>query len=176
MDRKTIRKADSRFRLARRSINNLMRAEKFEDFEDSWYQFICAAKSVHTVLELGSKGNPKSRQWMDGKNTFRNNDPLLQYIYQSRNDNEHGLDTGLDASPGPLAIGAAGPGYSRAMNISGTVGPGGGLRVTSLDGKPVRIEQKAGQILLKEVRGGIEKRSILRRLPISAVLFPTLPR
>lgn len=76
----------------------------FEDFTDLWFTFLTAFKSTYTALEQGSKISPQSRQWFGAKSTLRRGDELLQYLYQARNDEEHGLDQGTKAVPGRMTL------------------------------------------------------------------------
>jgi hypothetical protein len=154
MNHQAITKAQSRLRVAKKAASDLDTCENFEAFDDVWYTFLTAAKNIYTVLEQGAKGSPQSRQWFAGKQRERRADPLLQYIYQARNDDEHGLDPVVKRIPGRMEIGRQAPGYS--SNISGT-----NLRIVkgdisydtlvSHDGKPILIEQEPARVLLAKV-------------------------
>ncbi len=50
-----------------------------------------AFHGIYTVLKIGSKTSPQSRQWYGEKAQERNKDPLLLYLNQARNADEHGL-------------------------------------------------------------------------------------
>ena len=141
MDVKAIIKAKSRLRVAEKALAELAASQRYEEFSDTWYTFLVATKNVYTVLEQGSKVTPQSRQWFASVRQARKDDELLQYLFEARNDDEHGLENSTEHVPGRLAIGVAREGYSTSVRLNGTIGPGGSLNVESLDGKPVLIEQ-----------------------------------
>lgn len=141
VDVKAIIKAKSRLRVAEKALAELAASQQYEEFSDTWYTFLVATKNVYTVLEQGSKVTPQSRQWFANVRQARKDDELLQYLFEARNDDEHGLDNSTEHVPGSLAIGVAREGYSNSVRLNGTLGPGGSFNVESLDGKPVLIEQ-----------------------------------
>lgn len=152
MDGKGIEKARSRLRVAQKAAAELYGCKTHNEFTDTWYSFLTAAKNVYTVLEQAAKVSPQSRQWFGRKASERRADELLQYLYEARNDDEHGLEPISRHESGSLAIGVAKPGFSNAMRIGGMIGPGGSLQVESLDGKPILIEHIPSRFLLNEVR------------------------
>ena len=81
----------SRLRICRSSLSDLREASSIEDFGDHWHVFLVAWKGIYTALEQGSKGSPQSRQWFGRKKAERKSDPLLQYLFEARNDESHGL-------------------------------------------------------------------------------------
>ena len=91
MNPKAITIAESRLRSASRAYAELCAAEDFETFADHWTSFLVAWKGVYTVIEQGAKVSPQSRQWFAVKKAERIADPLLQYLFEARNDEEHGL-------------------------------------------------------------------------------------
>lgn len=157
MDIKAINKAKSRLRVAKDALSALSKSCTYEDFTDKWYVFITAFKSIYTSLEQGAKISAQSRQWFGGKQNLRRSDDLLQYIYQARNDDEHGLEQATEFVEGALKIGVTKPGYSNSMRIDGTLGPGGNLRVQSRDSKPVLIEHTIPHVKLINVTDRAKK-------------------
>lgn len=83
--------AQSRLRIARSAVETAKNASSFDEFSDAWFIFLTAWKGIYTVLEQGSKESPKSRQWFGGKKAERKKTTLLQYLFEARNDEEHGL-------------------------------------------------------------------------------------
>ena len=73
-------------------------------FSDAWYLFLTAAKNVYTILQQGSKTTPQSRQWFGGKKQERKTEPLLQYLFQARDDDEHGLANVTEHVPGEMSL------------------------------------------------------------------------
>jgi hypothetical protein len=122
----------------------------FETFTDLWYTFLTAAKNVYTTLKKGAK-SPQDRQWFGGKENERRTDPLLQYVFQARDDDEHGLDEIAEHVNASLGIGVRKEGYATGV-ILNTL-PDGRLHVQSTDGLPVLIESRAAHVRLKAVTG-----------------------
>lgn len=60
-------------------------------FEARWADFLMAANGVYTKLEQGSKGNEKSGCWFKRQRSNQKQDPLLRYLRQARNAEEHGI-------------------------------------------------------------------------------------
>lgn len=149
------RKARQRLRQAKKSSVELRFARTFEDFEDAWLNFLLHAKGVYEQLGVACKGNAKAMQWLGAKKSERRNDQLLQYVYQSRNYAEHDPGSGARLNPGYLAIGKNLPGASSSIRFDGNLTTG--LKVTSLDGLPIALEQKADSVDLLPVtaRGGV---------------------
>ena len=56
-----------------------------------WTDFLLAHNSVFSCLEQGAKTESRSRQWFGKKKRERREDPLLQYLHQARNADEHGI-------------------------------------------------------------------------------------
>lgn len=156
MDAKAITKAKSRLRVAGKALAELSLCKEYQEFSDTWYTFLGAAKNVYTVLEQGAKASAQSRQWFGGVKQFRKDDELLQYLFEARNDDEHGLECSTEHVPGSLAIGVSKPGGSNTMVFNGTFGPGGSMNVTSLDGKSVLIEKTLphARLIAVNARGG----------------------
>lgn len=143
MEPKAIAKARSRLRVAEKALNELAESQDYQTFSDTWYTFLVAWKNIYTALEQGSKVSPQSRQWFGAKKQERKGDELLQYLFEARNDDEHGLNDSTELEPGEIAISAGKPGYSgnfhiRSMRFNGAGYPS--IDATSNDGKPILIE------------------------------------
>lgn len=151
MDPKGILKAKSRLRVAEKAARELNDCKSHDDFTDTWYSFLTASKNIYTVLEQAAKVTPQSRQWFGSKSKERRADELLQYLYEARNDDEHGLEPISRHEPGYLSIGVAKAGFSTSMRID-TSDPRGSINVESLDGKPILIQHKPSSFTLIEVQ------------------------
>lgn len=92
MDLKGVTKAEARLRLARTHASALRACKSHDEFTDTWYQFLVTYKNVYTALEQAAKGSAQSRQWFGGKKNERRDDPLLQYLFQARDADEHGIE------------------------------------------------------------------------------------
>lgn len=125
-----------------------------EAFHDAWYTFLTATKNIYESLKKGANGTtPQSRQWYGSKARERKDDPLLQYVYEARNADEHGLSSSVKRNPGSVRLGVARPGFSSALQFDGVIGgPNTNLRVTSLDGKPIAVGVTLPHVILVPVR------------------------
>jgi hypothetical protein len=156
MDPKAIEKARSRLRVAEKAIRELEKAANHQEFSDSWYSFLTAAKNVYTSLEQGSKMSARSRQWYGAKKRERKNDALLQYLFQARDDDVHGLNPVTVLDPGRLVVGAFKPGMSNSIDAhisTDEMGRPTIHKLKSLDRKPILIEDRAPHTKLGTVTG-----------------------
>ena len=151
MDPQALTKARSRLRVAKKAAEDLISCEDYNSFTDIWYTFLTASKNIYTVLEQGAKTSAKSRQWFEEKRKKRRGDALLDYIYQARNDDEHGLLPVAEDVPGGISIGVNKEGYSERIVFNKA--PGGPLHATSMDGKPILVQQVLPHVRLSQVRG-----------------------
>lgn len=149
------RKAAQRLKLSKKAAVDLRFARTFDEFEDAWLTFLLHAKGVYVQLKAACKGNAKAMQWLGAKNAERRNDALMQYVFQSRDFAEHEPGAGARLEPGSLAIGVSSPGMSTSVRLDGSFETG--LKVTSMDGKPIKIVNTPTHIKLLPVtaRGGI---------------------
>jgi hypothetical protein len=156
MDPKAITKAESRLRIAMKAAAELRQCNQYDVFTDTLYQFISAAKNIWTALEQGAKDTPQCRQWFGAKAKERRGDELLQYLFEARNDDEHGLEPVTVRVPGSLGIGVAKPGFSNSMVINSMNFDGAGriahFDAASLDGKPILIEETLPHAKLADIR------------------------
>ncbi|UVK53333.1 hypothetical protein DBIPINDM_006816 [Mesorhizobium sp. AR02] len=166
MNQSAVEKAKGRLRVAQKALAALRSSRTFDDFSDSWYVVLTSSKNVYTVLEQGAKGSPQSMQWLGSKKQVRKSDPLLQYMFEARNDDEHGLGSAVHLEPERHDIGISGEGDSNSIRLDGgpfrdvvmtnfatAIGFVGGpppadLRVTSLDGKPVKVRRTPSTTVL----------------------------
>jgi hypothetical protein len=168
MDPKALKKAQLRLGVATENAEALKAATTMQKFDEKWYIFLHAAKGVYTTLKEGAKASPQSRQWFGQANEFRKNDELLRYIWEARNDDEHGIEEQTERVPPSLLLGISENGSSRFMqdqygNILGNVSVSAyQLRgpipkaskmpvLTALDGKPVRSSYQPDRVVLRPV-------------------------
>jgi hypothetical protein len=153
MNPKAVEKAKSRIRVAEKALSELTACPDYPTLTDTWYTFLVSAKNVYTVLEQGAKVSPQSRQWFGAKANERKNDELLQYMFQARNDDEHGLEDVTKLKPGSVAIGVNAPGFSN--------------HIIAQD-----ITINNGQISIRDVQSGDERPVLIEVTPPSAHLVP----
>lgn len=80
---------------------------------------------------------------------------MLQYLFEARNDDEHGLEPITEHKRGALAIGVNKPGFSREMKLEMRIGFADGnnyINATPLDGKPILFEHTPDTFALSAIR------------------------
>ncbi len=110
-----IEKAERRLQRARECLDQLKSPKNLQEFLLVWTDFLLALNGVYTCLEQGAKSSPQSRQWFGQKKRFRKEDPLLQYLHQARNADEHGLSP-VSKNKLPTAIITPGTGNPEAVS------------------------------------------------------------
>ena len=96
-------KAQGRLRLAQRAFRTLQKIEAEPDaFDEHWVDFLIHWKGTYTKVQQAAKETPQEMQWFGGVNHERRNDPLLRWLYEARNDEEHGLITSATNQPAVL--------------------------------------------------------------------------
>ena len=93
MDTKAIQKAHRRLEMSTFQLERVGATTTYEDFEREWYFFLVAAKSIFGILEKGSLSAPESKA--SNRKEFRRlmEIPLVEYFFEARNDDEHGIET-----------------------------------------------------------------------------------
>jgi hypothetical protein len=99
-------KARRRLEKASMCLKRMEDSGSFDEFESAWTDFLIALNAIHTSLEQDAKTSPQSRQWYGGKKVVRRKDPLLSYLHQARNADEHGIEPIAAHKPGGVKIGA----------------------------------------------------------------------
>jgi hypothetical protein len=100
--RKRLQQASDRLERAKASAN-------YDDFESAWGDFLVLLDRVRSSLKAGAKENPTSRQWFGGweKNKAAK-DPLLAYLQESRNTDEHTTEPIATHVPGGVNVESGG--------------------------------------------------------------------
>lgn len=101
-------KARKRLSQAREHLAAIRSAGSYEQFEKDWYQLLICANAVDGILEFSASKDNKSRPWYGKKVNIRRGDPLLNYMHQARNADEHGLEDVTEYVPGRRTIGSTG--------------------------------------------------------------------
>lgn len=139
MKKAAIDKATRRLEDARRAIQRIEKAHYYNEFESAWAEFLTAFNAIYNILSAGARNHLKSQPWLGRKIKQRRDDPLLRYLKQARDTEEHGLEPVTELEPGYISIGAqGGPVHIRSLeidgqgNISGDIStPGGGSLVVT---------------------------------------------
>lgn len=96
MQDNSIRHAKLKLDKAKESALLLKNSKVFADSEVYWCDFLIASSTIFSKLEQGSKVYPKSKGWFDNIKHLRKNDPLLKYIHQARNCDEHTIENVIE--------------------------------------------------------------------------------
>lgn len=152
MDQKALEIAKSRLRVAQRALADAKSAiDNPTLFAEHWFVFLTAWKSIYTVLEQGSKASPQSRQWYGGKKAERRDDPLLQYLFEARNDEAHGLAITVRHTDGGYL-------FKATTDIES-------MRIRMVDGHPVPVDDEGNVVgeLIQQTPPGPELQHVNAR-------------
>ena len=138
MKKAAIIKAQRRLDKARKALENVAHSTNHDDFESAWTDLLISLNTIMTVLEKGAKDSPQSRQWFGGKKKEVRTDPLLRYLVQARNADEHGLEKVSEHVPASLSVGRG----NRFVHIEYVKFDHLGrmsAKFTALDGRPLDV-------------------------------------
>lgn len=153
MNPKGIAKARSRLRIAKKAFADLDGCRTPDEFGDTWFTFLVGAKGVYTALEAGAKVSPQSRQWFGAKSHERKQDPTLQYVFQARDDDMHGIEPITMFEP---------PNFTFSDNIKdsrivvveeGILGGKVHLDITHTDDEPYMVQGHPARMRMRPVKG-----------------------
>ncbi|SFK52732.1 hypothetical protein SAMN04488518_10652 [Pseudovibrio ascidiaceicola] len=126
------------------------------------------------------KGSERTEQAFKRLKAERKKDPLMQYLHQARNAEEHSIQEVTETVPGATTIGGGGPEFSKAFRASFSINNGvlGGVggnppEISPLDGKPVLIKQIGPQVKLKSVTNYGKKYPVPREHKGKEIEIPT---
>lgn len=100
MKKVAVEKAKKRMLEASHYFHLLDGPMTFEQFEQRWSAFLNAINRAFLAIDAGARDDAKTRTWWSKKKHEWKNDPLLQYLHQARNTDEHGLDPLAELAPG----------------------------------------------------------------------------
>lgn len=149
MHEQHVKKAELRLLGAKIALEELAAEQPYGVFQSRWFNFLMAWKGIYTQLEQASKANQASLDWFVQKKDERLADPLLRYLYEARNDDEHGLEEPTKLVPGSVSIGVSREGYSNRMVFN--TNAYGQLVAESLDGLPLLTEIVSPHVTLSPV-------------------------
>src|SRR4051812_44063271 len=104
MEKAAVTKARARWEKANAALEGLKSSQSPVAAASEWADYLLALNAIHSALEAGSKSDPSSRGWFGGKKGTQNGDPLLSYLRQARNAEEHGLAEVIEHVPGGVSI------------------------------------------------------------------------
>jgi hypothetical protein len=100
MKREAVDKAKKRMKDALDYFMALDGEMTYEQFEQRWSSFLNAINRAFLAIEAGARDNARTRTWWSKKKHEWKKDPLLQYLHQARNADEHGLEPLSKMAPG----------------------------------------------------------------------------
>ncbi len=104
MDAQAVEQAKVRLKRAAKALEALKSAAGYEEAEEAWSDFLLAASTIYTKLEQGSKSNGKSAGWYGRKKNERRRDPLMRFLHQARNSDEHGIERVAERGGNPREL------------------------------------------------------------------------
>jgi hypothetical protein len=104
MDKAAVDAARACLERARDDLGGMRNADSFAKLEKAWSDFLVMANRVYAKLEQGAKVNGTSRGWFGRKKHERRKDPLLSYIKNARDVDEHGLQRITEQAAGRIGV------------------------------------------------------------------------
>jgi hypothetical protein len=83
--------ANIRLNKAEKALIDLQKANNKEDAEFAWIDYLVATGSIFSKLENGSKKSETGKSWFEDRKRERKTDPLLRYLHEARNSDQHGI-------------------------------------------------------------------------------------
>ena len=143
MNELIIEKAKLRLEIAEAAVARLDGEAEFRRFWKAWDEFLRNWAAIYNVFEAGlKKESPQTRQWFNGKKHERKKDHLLQYLFQARHDEEHGLIPSVEPIAGAQLYAipdVGGEGREIRMEINSATGSFHAVRP---DGGPLQLLQE----------------------------------
>jgi len=103
-DRRAIAKCYDRLSKAKESLYKCRNSKTLGEFISGWSDFLIYTGGIIHQVEAGSKHSPQARQWYGKIKRESKADPMLTYLFQSRNSEEHETEPLLAQRP-PIPFG-----------------------------------------------------------------------
>ena len=131
MKKSVLSQAKGRLKLAERAFDALCKSgPDREAFDVNWLDFLVQWKGTYTKVQQAAKDGPSEAQWFGAVNKERRNDPLLRYLFEARNDGEHGTEASAKHHASSVRF------RSHGTKVGIKVNPGGSIFLGP-DGMPV---------------------------------------
>lgn len=79
------------FQKARELVDLMASASNLEEYEECWKEFLHKLDRGFNKLKELYKNDKRAKRIIDSINTARNSDPLISYLMQARNSDEHSV-------------------------------------------------------------------------------------
>lgn len=160
------------------ALTRAQTATGYDQFSRFWSEFLTAYTRFYNALDAGKVVSPRSEKWVKQKKAERKDNSLLQYLFQARNADEHGLEPVVIRQAPSLTVGHGNNIYienlvvrhGEIINLKGTE-----------DGKPITVRHHPeGARLVSVTNRGIsytppEEFARLRRFDeIASEVFPVI--
>ncbi len=154
-----LEQAIGRLHLCRRALDNLEDTNRsmktaiahMAVFHTHWLDFLVQWKGTYMKVQQAAKDTPQEIQWFGDLNNERRSDHLLRWLYEARNDGEHGGNPSVKHSADTYRL--VGPGPDGPTELSIRVAAGGGFEAVSSDGRifPNAMVFEPGALAVQEV-------------------------
>lgn len=95
--------------LAKESVQRMSNAQSFEELEQGWTALLTHLDRVWNKAEDHHRKSPKWKNWQAKYVNLRRTDPLLSYLINARNVNEHSIADITQRHAGGVAFRSANP-------------------------------------------------------------------
>jgi hypothetical protein len=117
-------------------------------YEEAWKLFLFRLERVWNKLRNHLSNSPKYKNWaiIDHAKQLRGNDPLLTYLINARDADEHTINEIIERRPGGIGINAA---IGNELNIEHMSVTNGNIFIKSK--QPIKIDFFPEKIKLKSI-------------------------
>lgn len=92
---------------AKKCINRMKEAKNYEEFEESWGDFLSRVENIFTKISLACSPNKRFVGFCSKTNQLRRTDEVLIYLKQARNVVHHGIHDTSKLVPRSMIVKAA---------------------------------------------------------------------
>jgi hypothetical protein len=110
MTKTPLAKSFAEISTAKQALSKLRRASEFGVAAEAWNEGISAITKVWNKAAAEFKNAPTFSNWNLKYVGLRKTDPLLQYVQQARNADEHTIQDSIQRNSGGFALNSATPG------------------------------------------------------------------
>lgn len=111
MDSQPLPQARAELRAAGQALERMKASSSFQEFEDSWKEFLGAVEKVWTKTEREcQRVRSKFQPWQGKFAKARRNDPILRYVHHARNVDQHTIHEIVEHQPGHMTLNPLGGG------------------------------------------------------------------
>ncbi|WP_162620541.1 type II toxin-antitoxin system VapC family toxin [Limimaricola cinnabarinus] len=100
IQRKAISQANDANDAASLAYERMLVAKSFDEYRSNWSAFLDYSAKVFEKIKNGAMADQRTKSFWGSERKMRKEDPLLQWLHQARNVEQHGLQRTIEHVPG----------------------------------------------------------------------------